>query len=577
MIKSFRIKNLATIEEIELDLEKGFSILTGETGAGKSIIIDGIRLVLGDKGSPDLIRTGEKETVVEAVFLIPDDKPVWQEFPSDEKNQLLIQRKIVEQGTGKGYINGVLVPLKKIRSIRDELIDIYGQNDHIFLRQVQNQLDYLDFYSNTLSLREQVAEIAHHLRKCLKEKRSLVAREKEREQRLDFLDYQIKEIQKASLQPEEEDELRQERNILKNSEKIGFFIDEALNIAYEQENSISSLLAKLQHITHNLSSIDKNFRPTEEALDQFAITIGDLSDYLLRYKEKQTSSPDRLEKVEQRLSQIENLKRKYGSSISEIFNHLEQAQREFEDLNVSHEKLADLQKEIAENYSRYCTLTKKLAEERKKSAKILEKEVEKEISCLGMKRARFKIDIKSFPPSEKDIEKIKEGGTEEVEFLISPNPGEELRPLRHIASGGELSRIMLALKSIGKEIESLKTLIFDEIDSGIGGKTAEFVAQKLRALGHHHQVLCITHLPQIASYATHHYRADKQVIKDRTFTKVKKLSFEDRIEEIARLLTGSRLTETALNNAKEMLTLNLNANAYESTNDLSIDPVSKGT
>lgn len=559
MIKSFHIKNLATIEEIELDLEKGFSILTGETGAGKSIIIDGIRLVLGEKAFSELIRTGEKETVVEAVFFLPRKKNGLDEFPSDKKNEWLIHRKIVEKGTGKGYINGVIVPIKKIKSLRDDLIDIYGQNDHTFLRQVQNQLDYLDFYARTHSLRELVTETAQQLRKCLREKRFLEAREKEREQRLDFLDYQIKEIQKVGLQPEEEEDIRQERNILKNAEKIEGLIDEGLNIAYEQENSISTLLAKLQHITHDLSRFDRTFEPTEEALGQFAITIGDFSDSLLKYKNKQTGSPERLERLEERLSLIESLKRKYGNSIADILKYLEKAQTEFQDLSTSHEKLADLEKEISEKFSRYSNLTRKLSEERKNNALILEKAIEREISLLGMKRARFKIKINSIPLSETDTEKIKDSGTDEVEFLISPNPGEELRPLRSIASGGELSRIMLALKSIGKETENLKTLIFDEIDTGIGGKTAEFVAQKLRDLGHRHQVLCITHLPQIASYATHHYRVDKQVIKDRTFTKVKKLSFAERVEEIARLLTGSRVTNTALKNAEEMLTLNLSS------------------
>ena len=220
--------------------------------------------------------------------------------------------------------------------------------------------------------------------------------------------------------------------------------------------------------------------------------------------------------------------------------------------------MADLEKEITDKFSEYRSLTKKLAEKRTKSALILEKAVEKEISLLGMKRARFNIDIKSSMPEPENIEKIKDSGTEDVEFLISPNPGEELRPLRKIASGGELSRIMLALKSIGKETESLKTLIFDEIDAGIGGKTAEFVAQKLKNLADHHQVICITHLPQIASFATHHFRIDKYVKKNRTFTTVKELSFEERVQEIAKLLTGSRVTETALKNAKEMLVHNLN-------------------
>ena len=548
MIKFFRIKNLATIEEVEFNLKKGFSIMTGETGAGKSIIIDGIRLVLGEKGSPDLIRTGKKETTVEAIFHVE----------SDPENEIFIQRNIVEQGTGKGYVNGVLVPIKTLKSLRDSLVDIYGQNDHVFLRHVENQLDYLDFYANAFSLRKKMTKKAQELRKKARKKRELESKQKEREQRLDFLNYQITEIQKAELQPDEEQELRQDRNILKNAEKISLLVDEALMISYQHEHSASSFLSKLQAFIQELSGYDKSFKPTEKAIGELAIIIDDLTDSLLKFKEKQTAAPDKLEKLESRLSQIEGLKRKYGNSIPEILSYLEKSKQEFEDFSRSHETLADLEKEITDEFSEYRSLTKKLAEKRTKSAIILEKAVEKEISLLGMKKARFKIDIKSSLPESEHIEKIKDSGTEELEFLISPNPGEELRPLRKIASGGELSRIMLALKSIGKETESLKTLIFDEIDSGIGGKTAEFVAQKLQNLADHHQVICITHLPQIASFATHHYRIDKHIKKDRTFTIVKELSFEERVQEIARLLTGSRVTETALKNAKEMLIHNLN-------------------
>ena len=546
MIKSFRIKNLATIEEMEFNLKKGFSIMTGETGAGKSIIIDGIRLVLGEKGSPDLIRTGKKETTVEAIF------------SSDPKTEIYVQRKIVEQGSGKGYVNGVLVPIKNLKSLRDSLVDIYGQNDHVFLRHVENQLDYLDFYAGTFYLRKQVAESAQKLRKSLRKKRELESREKEREQRLDFLNYQITEIQKAELLDNEELELRQDRNILKNAEKISLWIDQALEISYLQEHSAAPLLSKLRGIIQELSNFDKSFKTIEEAIGELAIIIDDLNDSLLKFKEKQTASPDRLEKLEGRLSQIENLKRKYGDSIPEILDYLDRSEKEFEDLSSSHEKLVELEKEITDKLSEYLSLTKKLAEKRVKNAFILEKAVEKEISLLGMKRARFKINLKTNSYDEESIEKIKDSGTEEVEFLISPNPGEELRPLRKIASGGELSRIMLALKSIGKETDSMKTLIFDEIDAGIGGKTAEFVAQKLQDLAKHHQVICITHLPQIASFASHHFRIDKHVKKDRTFTFVKELSFKERVHEIARLLTGSRVTETALKNAKEMLEHNLN-------------------
>jgi DNA repair protein RecN (Recombination protein N) len=557
MIKSFRIKNLATIEDIEIDLEKGFSILTGETGAGKSIIIDGIRLVLGEKGSSDLIRTGKKETSIEAVFQMSESKVDLKDFPSDREDEVFISRTISARGTGKGHINGILVPLKKIKSLKNNLVDIYGQNDHVFLRHIEYQLDYLDFYADAILLRQKVSEAAHELRRLIREKKGLEARSREREQRIDFLNFQINEIVKAKLQSEEENELRKERDILKNAEKISMLIEKSLSLTSEDEASISSLVSKLQNVIHELSWYDNSLKTVEEAISQFAITIGDFSDSLLKFREKHEASPEKLEKLEERLSLIENLKRKYGNSIPEILQYMEKAKKDVEELSVSHERLSELDRQIESTFTQYKSLCQKLAEKRRNCARQLEKTVEKEISNLGMKRARFEIVLDSFPLERENIENIKDRGTEEVEFLISPNPGEEVKPLRKIASGGELSRIMLALKSIGKETEKLKTLIFDEIDSGIGGKTAEFVAQKLRDLAKQHQVVCITHLPQIASFATHHYRIEKKIEKNRTFTKVKKLSFEDRVEEIARLLTGSRITETALKNAREMLDHNL--------------------
>ena len=526
MIKSLRIKNLATIEEIEIDLKEGFSILTGETGPGKSIIIDGIRLVLGEKGSPEVIRTGESETSVEAVFFMPG--------PDDEKEDeggMFFQRKITERGTGKSYVNGVLVPIKKLKEKSGELVDIYGQNDHAFLRHAENQLNYLDHYANAIHQRTEVSRSAKELRKLIKDKEALEAKEREREQRLDFLAFQMREIEKAQLKKGEDEVLLQERNILKNTERIRTLVDEALNISYNQENSLSPLLSKLQPIARELSAFDKAFKEVEEAINQLSITVGDFSDFLIRFKEKQDCSPEKLEKLEERLSQIEKLKRKYGNSIDDILSHLEKAKNEYDELSVSQKKLEDLSTKIGDNFKEYRIKTEKLSLLRKKNASKLEKQIEKEIILLGMKKAKFKIKIDSSSPTKEAMDKVKESGTEEVEFLISPNPGEDLRPLRKIASGGELSRVMLALKSIGKETEKWKTMIFDEIDSGIGGKTAEFVAQKLKALSDKHQVICITHLPQIASFAPHHYRIDKKVSKNRTFTTINKLSFEERATE----------------------------------------------
>lgn len=557
MIKSLRIRNLATIEDIELILKEGFSILTGETGAGKSIIIDGIRLVIGEKGSPDMIRTGKKETSVEVILPFHQKTANLKNFLSESENELFVQRKISEQRAGKGYINGILVPIKKLKEIGGDLVDIYGQNDHVFLLNLDYQLNYLDDYANASALKKDVSRLAQELKKLLREKKELETKEREREQRLDFLYFQIKEIEKAKLKRGEEEELRQSRNILKNAEKIGSLVEQALEISYTKENSISSLLAQLQNIVSGLTDFDKTFKEADDAISQFSITIGEFSDFLIKFKEKQTTAPEKLEELEERLSQIEKLKRKYGTSINDILSYLKRAKQEYEELGTSQEKLAALEPEIEKKFNEYKATAEELSSLRKKSARQLEKEVAKEISLLGMKKARFKIKIETFLLSQDTMEKVKESGTEEVEFLISPNPGEELRPLRKIASGGELSRVMLALKIIGKEIERLKTLIFDEIDSGIGGKTAEFVAQKLKKLSNQHQIICITHLPQIASFATYHYRIDKKVTKERTFTTVKKLSFEERVTEIARLLAGTRITETTLRNAREMLNHNL--------------------
>jgi len=557
MIKSLRIKNLATIEDIEIHFKKGFTILTGETGAGKSIIIGGIILIMGGKGSPDMIRTGKTEASVEAIFL---PAHISSDFSIDGTNELTIQRKISEQKTGKAYLNEILIPVKKLKEISSTIIDIYGQNDHAFLRQVENQLDYLDGYSNAFPLRRRISNIAHEIKKLIKEKKELEDKEKERERRLDFLDFQIKEIERAQLVPGEEAALHQERNILKNAEKISTLVEDALSISYNRENSISPLLTNLQNVVDNLSDFDKEFKYMSDEINEFNITIKEFSDFLIKFKEKHVGAPEKLETSEERLSQIEKLKRKYGKGINDILAFLEYAKKEYKELCTSHEKMADVNKEIKVKYDKYMKHSKKLSLLRKENAYRLEKLIKKEIGILGMKKAQFKIYIKSYALGPNDMEKVKDTGTEDVEFLISPNPGEELRSLRKIASGGELSRIMLALKSIGKDTEKSKTLIFDEIDAGIGGKTAEFVAQKLKCLARENQVICITHLPQIASFATHHYSVGKKVDKNRTFTTIKKLNFDERVNEIARLSAGSHLTKISLQNAREMLTHNLNLN-----------------
>ena len=557
MLGSLHIKNLATIEDLEIHLQEGFSILTGETGAGKSIIIDGIRLALGDKASPDLIRTGRTEATIEAIFHPGRQKGRPADLSLDEEGEVLIQRHITQEGSGKAYLNGVLVPAKRLKEVSPSLVDIYGQNDHIFLLQLENHLRYLDDFLGLESLREEVSRLAQSLRLMGRQKEELEVRKREREQRLDFLGFQVKEIEAAGLRPGEWEELLAERNILKNSEKVALLVEAGLGCAYSEEGSVSAGLSRLQEAVRELARYDQSFESFNDSLAQSAIAVRELADSLIKFKERQSLGPERLEELEARLSTIEKLRRKYGETTEDILGHLAKAKKESEDLAGSEETLADLGSRLSGALAEYKARAKRLSRLRCDGAPRLQSQMEKEIALLGMRRARFQVKIETAPTDTLAPETVRELGLDEVEFLISPNPGEELRPLRKVASGGELSRIMLALKTVGKEKDRFKTLIFDEIDSGIGGKTAECIASKLRDLARHHQVICITHLPQIASFAPHHYRIEKSVARDRTFTTVKELDFEERVAEISRLLSGSRMTATSLQNAREMLQLNL--------------------
>lgn len=548
MLKSLNIKNLATIKEVDLVWDNGFSVLTGETGAGKSILIESIRLALGDKGSSDVIRTGASEASIEAVFSEKEN------YAQDEEDTLiLVQRRITENGPGRSYLDGNLVPLKKLREVRDDLVDIYGQNDHAFLRNQENQMDYLDRYAGCLPQRDQVNRAAAAVRRLFRRKLDLQTSIQERARRLEFLVFQIQEIENAHLKAGEETDLRQERLILKNAEQIGLWVEDALDLTYSQERSLAPSLAKLQSVMKKIGEYDDECQAAGESIEQFAITVKELVNHLIQLQEKQGITPEKLEQIEARLSLIENLKRKYGGTVEDVLAYLDTCKQEHTDLSQSEELMQQVAEELEKNTQDYQALCTVLSRKRKQAAGGLEKKIEEEIGQLGMKKARFKIAMRSRTWDPERLNLLPDNGAEELEYLLSPNPGEDLKPLRKIASGGELSRFMLALKSVGKQTEEAKTLIFDEIDAGIGGRTAEFVARKLRSLAQRNQVICITHLPQIASHATHHFRIEKTVEKDRTYTGVTKLTEDQRISEIARLLAGSKITPSTLKTAKEML------------------------
>ena len=559
MLRYLRIKNLATIEEVELELAPGFTILTGETGAGKSIIIDAIKLLLGEKATTDLIRSGKNEARLEAIFELEGSEQVPPEIELDNDRQLSLQRTISSQGLSKSYANGVLIPLKRLKELGDRLIDIYGQNDHIFLLDLTNHLRFLDDWAGATELREKVKQSAQKIRGLIREKLELEARQKDRAQRLDFINFQIKEIEEAGLEAGEEEELLQERSILKNAEKIAGLVNTAIDLAYENEDSITIALKRLETLTTDLAAYFPDLKAASDQLDDFSIFLKELVNNLIELRDKYAPSPGRLEEIEERLSQLDRLKRKYGSTVEEVLEHLEQIKNEKINLEKSEEKQTELEGAIRQAFMDYRRLTQELSELRHKRARDLEQLLIKELAQLAMNRARFRVDFRSHQPDLGDLSTIRDTGSEEVEFLLSPNPGEDLKPLRRIASGGELSRIMLAFKVIGQASEPGKTLIFDEIDAGIGGQTADFLARKLKQLAQSHQIICITHLPQIASAAHHHYHLEKKTEKGRTYTLVKKLKDNERPEEIARLISGSHLTEASLQIARELLEQNLSS------------------
>ena len=430
MIKFLRVRNLATIEDLEIHLDRGFSILTGETGAGKSIIIDAIRLILGDKGSPDLVRTGRKEALIEAVFDVSRQSIDLDGLPEPEDGELLIQRSITDQGTGKAFVNGVLVPVRRLRELSGRLIDIYGQNDHVFLLHLENHLGYLDDVVDDPGLLRDTARSARDLRRLVQEKRDLAAREKERVQRLDFIDYQVKEIEAARLRPGEDEELLREREILKNAEKIAGLVDKALDVAYLSEDSLIARLARFRSVLGELSVYDAAFGEFPQGLEEASILLRDAADALVRFKDRRAEIPENPETIEERLSVIEKLKRKYGGTIEAVVGHGEALRSERSSLEAGRERLQELESSIRSKFGEYSDFASRLGAERAKAAEKLGRLIEKEIAILGMKKARFEVRLTDVPPSLDDGATIRDQGAQDAEFLLSPNPGEELRPLR---------------------------------------------------------------------------------------------------------------------------------------------------
>lgn len=553
MLQELRIKNFAIIDELNLSFSKGLNILTGETGAGKSIILNAVHLLLGDKATEEWIRSSEEEASVEAIFDISGNAEVKERLKDKvshlqaegEENSLLIRRVISRTGRGKVFINGSPATLGVLSEAGEGLLSIYGQHEHQSLQRVETHVDILDEFGTLLKLREEFQKQYQEFVSLSEEVERIRAEKERRSRERELMAFQSKEIEASRIQPGEEESLKEERGILNHAKKLMDFTHVSEETIYSEEGSAIERIQRIINQGREMIAIDPSLSQPLKALESTLIQLEDITLALRDYSRRVEINPMRLEEIESRLEEIDRLKRKYGSTIEEILSFKHRTEEALKSFTSDEERLSQLESRLNPLRQTVNGLARKLSNERKKVALELKKSVVKELSSLGMKKTVFEIHMDSLPISLK--------GVDRVEFLISPNVGEEVKPLAKIASGGELSRMMLAMKRILAKVGGRQVLIFDEVDSGIGGAMAEVVGKKLRELSLHHQVICVTHLPQIASFADQHHSVRKEVKAGRTLTLVDRLDKEAIVDEIARMLGGMKVTEKTKAHAKEMI------------------------
>jgi len=573
VLVELNVKNFAIIDELQLRFSPGFNVLTGETGAGKSIIIDAVSTLLGGRADSTMIRSGTDEAQVEGIFHLNEAAkeailPLLQKdgLEGDDENILVLAREIRREGRSVCRVNGRAVTLGTLESIGQHLVDIHGQTEHLSLLRVREHIVFLDRYGDLWALRQEVADLVRELRHVRQELSALMRDERELARRADLLTYQIQEIASARLRVGEEQELNEERTRLANAERLMELANEAYHALYAGEKGQSSALDLLGQVAHSLASLEKidpSLQEQRQAVEEASYQLEDLARSLRTYRDSIEFNPARLHQVDERLDLIYNLKRKYGDSIVEILAFGEAAQRELDGIVHREEQVEELGAREAELLRQVGALAAQLSAQRRTTGEQLREAIEAELKHLGMEGARFGVAIEQKEAADGAWIGDKRyafdtTGIDRVEFLISPNVGEPLKSLARIASGGETSRLMLALKTVLSAADRTPTLIFDEIDVGIGGRAGGVVGKKLWSLtagaspgGAGHQVLCVTHLPQLAGYGDVHLRVDKGVVGQRTLVTVQQLTEEERVEELASMLgTATRATRRS---AQELL------------------------
>ncbi|WEV55918.1 DNA repair protein RecN [Ligilactobacillus acidipiscis] len=554
MLSSLTIKNFAIIDKIQIDFQPKMTVLTGETGAGKSIVIDALGLLAGGRGSADYIRKGKKKALLQALFILPKNAPAYRILDevgiSYDDNGLILQRELYRNGHNICRINGELVNLTNMRRVGETLIDIHGQNEHQELMRPDKHLSLLDSFANK-QLRALKDKYSESYQQYRKEKASLEKKEKNEKdwvQRLDMLQFQVQEIKTAQLQPEEEEQLAEEKEQLDNYQAIHDALENSYQLLSGEENDalgqVGSVMEQMQRVAEFSPDLGQISQRITDAYYGLSDSVRDVSNQLATMEWDE----DRLDQIEHRLDDIHQLKRKYGNSISEILNYYQKIKSELKDMQQTDADSDEQKERVDELFKKSKQIARQLSSERKKSAVQLEKAVHKQLKALYMEKAVFSVKF-----LQGTDERLNSEGLDQVEFYIQTNPGESMGPLARIASGGELSRVMLALKTIFAQRQGVTSIIFDEVDTGVSGRVAQAIAEKISLIAQSSQVLCITHLPQVAAVSDHHYLVTKHVQDGRTETRVERLRQSEKIEELARMLAGTEITDLARKHAAELL------------------------
>lgn len=551
MLQELSIKDFAIIDEIQISFQPKMTVLTGETGAGKSIIIDALGLLAGGRGSTEFIRKGEKKAVIQGLFTLPREANTYnilEEYGIDsEDGQIILQRDLYRGGRNICRINGMMVNLATLRKVGETLIDIHGQNEHQELMKPENHIDLLDEYDKkTSELRNQYQVVYQNYRKLKLSMEKKEADEKAWAQRLDMLNFQVKEIGEASLKINEEDELVEEKNKLDNFQAIHDALELSYQILSGEKIDVVGNLGNAMNELSDISDLSENLQEINTKISDAFYSLEDVARDISDELDSMEWNGERLNEIEERLELIHQLKRKYGDTIEDILHYHIRIVKELREMENAEQNSEKQERQLSEALEKVKELAIKLSKQRKKSAKKLEKMIHEQLSALYMDKAVFEVKFLN-------NSKLYSKGIDKVEFYIQTNPGEEMGPLAKIASGGELSRIMLALKTIFSQKMGVTSIIFDEVDTGVSGRVAQAIAEKISQISNNSQVLCITHLPQVAAIADNHYYISKSVNDGRTETSLEELDEKQKIREIARMLSGSEITELTLKHAEELI------------------------